>query len=131
MSEEGIGSSPLDSLINMEISMLQDASPVPESGRVVGLNEAKVPHQEMRDKAQQIFAPEMWDPAMEKSKVDDVVNYAIQDCGAENPRDMINLLNTLYQNAGGRGVFLDTCWGHIQRLRFLRASRNMETRVWN
>jgi hypothetical protein len=123
MEEIGeIGGSPVDGLIDLEIQMIQDSARDPSVDKIGGARA------EIQEKAEAIFAPHMWDPAQEKSKVEDIVSFAVNDCGCDSPLALVNLLNDLKskQGVGYESYdFMDGIWKQINSIRAVRAMKRM------
>ncbi len=116
--------SPLDGLIDMEIQ-LRDIEQA-DTDRIRALTEGPSP--ELVQAAENVFAPHMFDPILEKGKVSDIVDFAFRDCGAENPADFLNLITRMQRNQG-RDVLkhnaLDALWIQVQQHRARKAVRNL------
>lgn len=122
---EDLGSvvgSPVDSLIDLEIELIQ------ESTREPSVHRNSEAHEAVREKAEALFAPHMWDPAKEKSKVEDIVSFAVNECGCKDPIDLVNLLNSLKSKQGNeyrQYDFMDGIWKQINLIRAMRAMKKM------
>lgn len=123
MEEVGeVGGSPVDGLIDLEIQMIEDSVREPSVHKTDGARE------EIRERAEAIFAPHMWDPAQEKSKVEDIVSFAVNDCGCDSPLALVNLLNDLKSKQGpdyAHYDLMDGIWKQINSIRAVRAMKRM------
>lgn len=115
-----ITASPVDGLIDLEIELIREGSGEQTVHKTDGA------WNEIHDKAESLFAPYMWDPVKEKSKVEDIVSFAVNECGCDSPLALVNLLNQLKSRQGpeyGQYDFMDGIWRQVNLIRATRAMR--------
>jgi len=116
--------SPVGDLIDLEIAQIQETR---RHGEPIDRSQ-DVPTDTM-DAAEKVFFPHMWDPAQEKSKVQDIAEFITRDCGCQSPEQLLDLIGKMevMRKRAGRptGNLLEDTWRHVKELQFNRLQRSM------
>ena len=80
--------------------------------------------QGLRETAEALFAPHVFDPVREKGKMEEVLGFVLQDCGAGSPDQLVDLMQKIdkvtrnqYPDYG----LLDRVWILAQQTRARKA----------
>lgn len=107
------------SLIDMEIDVTRTLQENREK-----IDRTQALNAELVEKAEALFAPHVYDPVREKTKMEEVLGFVLQDCGAGSPDQLVDLMQKIdkvtrqeYPDYG----LLDRVWILAQRTRARKA----------